>query len=203
MVKGNSSSMMWPSTESTRNLTLYGPAGSGFTPTDSRLGSSVSTAALARSTRLPFESITASEEKRASSFSLNQSWICVGALKSCARRGGMDFTSAACGKTIEGKANNPQSTKDQSQTINGGPFRAGNPVSPSRGIHQVRRRYFDNLEIPGKQLFLRSHLLYRHNKEPPVQSWEFPRIASANPSLEWNVPQATCFLEIPLPDGDR
>ena len=72
-----------------------------------------------------------------------------------------------------------QNTKTHILPITGDPFRGGNPASPSPNILRAKRRCFDSREIPGKQLFLRSHLLYRHSKEQPARSWEFPRTVSA------------------------
>jgi hypothetical protein len=96
-----------------------------------------------------------------------------------------------------------QNTKTHSLPITGDQFRGGNPASPSPDIPRAKRRCFDSREIPGKQLFLRSHLLYRHSKEPPARSWGFLRTVSATRLLGWNAPRVTYSLGIPLSDGDR
>src|SRR4030095_6815590 len=63
-VKGNWSSAMWPSTERTRNLTLYRPAGRALIVAVRRLGSSLVISIAPSSTGLPLESVTVSVESR-------------------------------------------------------------------------------------------------------------------------------------------
>ena len=106
-VKGNSLSTTWPSTESTRNRTRKAPRSSGLSPTVRRFGSSGSTRASSRSTRLPAASHTETLENFGSIASLNQSWTRSGAVVSVARRAGLDRTSEAWGQAGVARRRSP------------------------------------------------------------------------------------------------